>query len=532
VTYLRVKQAQVALADGRLDEAHGLLSRDSVRSHRLGQRLATKLVKAYVRRGQTHLKEGRLSEALSDCQKAGSIGGHGAQVAELRQQVAGEMDRKRRETDRRDLALNGARLHAREGFLSRGVAMLRGVDGDSTRIERAQQEIDLHRAKADTALERGGAALEGEDWAAAGHHLAEARRLRPFDRRVDGLSDRLSREAAARVREALRCGRVDTAEALLRAVAPVAGDNLAVRELREAVGQVAQAWQALERGDARSAGRGLRRVKALLPDAGWVDEAIGLADRIISSRDALQAGPLGLIGDGYASHAQASPAACPQAPSDARATARIAYHYEEHESVRGSHDVLPRQFLIQVDGEGSALASCDSTVTIGPISSPDRPGVGLIADPGVPVVTIQRSQDDYFLRSERPVKVNGKPTRERLLSDGDKIELSPRCRFKFRLPHAASTTAVIELTGARQVRGDVKRVILLDRQLVVGAGPACHLRAESAEEPIILNLRGGRLTCQSRQEVKVGAGSYDPRVGVPMDTPVRVGPVSLRVTQA
>jgi len=91
---------------------------------------------------------------------------------------------------------------------------------------------------------------------------------------------------------------------------------------------------------------------------------------------------------------------------------------------------------------------------------------------------------------------------------------------------------VIELSGARLVRADVKRVILLDRQLVIGAGSACHLRADSAEEPVILNLRDGRLICQSPQTVKVGGGGYDPRAGVPMDTTVCVGPVSLRVTEA
>ncbi len=532
MTFLRVKQAQIALADGRLDEAHGLLGQDSVRSHRHGQRLATKLVKAYVKRGGAHLKEGRLPEALSDCEKAGTLGRHQSEVAELRGRVVEQMNHKRVVAERRDLTLDGARQHAREGFLSKGVAMLRGAQGESTRVERAEQELDLHRAKADAAIQRGGDALGREDWAAAGHHIVEARRLRPFDRRVDELSSRLSREAVAKARDAMVRGRVDTAEALLRAVAPAAGDDLAVHEMREAVGQVTQASEAIRRGDARSAGRGLRRVKALLPGAGWVDEAIGLTDQIASSRDTLESGPLGLISDGYASRAQATPAGVDRPRLDARKTTPIAYHHGVHESACGSHDVLPKQFLIQVDGAGSAFASCNAVVTVGPVSSPDRPDVGLIADPSVPVVTIQRTQDDYFLRCPRQVKVNGKPTSDRLLCDGDKIELSPRCRFRFRLPHAASTTAVIELTGARLVRADVKRVILLDRQLVVGAGTACHVRADSAEEPIILNLRDGRLVCQSPQTVKVGGGAYDPQAGVPMDTTVCVGPVSLRVTEA
>ncbi len=531
MNFLRVKQAQFALADGRLDEAHSLLSRDSVRSHRHGQRLATKLVKAYVKRGQAHLDEGRLHEALADCDKAGSLGGHQADVAELRGSVVKQMSQKRNDVERRDMKLDAARQHAREGFLSQGVAMLRGVNGESTRVEQAEQELDLHRAKADTAMERGKTALDREDWAAAGHHIAEARRLRPFDRRVDELAGRLSDDATGKAREAMQCGRVDTAQAILRAVAPAAGDDLGVQEMRDAVGQVAKASQAMQRGDARSAGRGLRKVKARLPGADWVDDAIKLADRIIESQDALENGPLGLISDGYASVTHAEPNNAHTASTVANVMTPIAYHYGVNET-GGSHGVLPKQFLIQVDGAGSALASCQPVVTVGPVSSPQRPDVGLIADPSAPVVTIQRSQEDYFLRSPQPVKVNGKPTNDKLLSDGDKIELSSRCRFRFRLPHAASTTAVLEMTGSRMVRADVKRVVLLDRQLVIGAGSACHLRAESAEKPVVLNLKDGRLMVQSGQAVKVGVGDYDPQHGLPMDTHVDLGTVSLRVTQA
>ena len=531
MNFLRVKQAQFALADGRLDEAHQLLSSDSVRSHRHGQRLATKLVKAYVNRGQAHLDEGRLHEALADCDKAGSFGGHQEDVAELRAGVTQQLNQKRNDVERRDMNLNAARQHAREGFISQGVAMLRGVNGESARVEQAEQELDLHRAKADAAMERGQTALNREDWAAAGHHIAEARRLRPFDRRVDDLASRLSDDATAKACDAMMQGRIDTAEAILRAVAPAAGDDLSVREMRDAVAQLAKASLAMQQGDARSAGRDLRRVKALLPGAGWVDEAIKLADRIIESREALENGPLGLISDGYASVAHAEPGNAQIKPSDARVTTPIVYHHGVNET-GGSHDVLPKQFLIQVDGAGSALALCQPVVTVGPVSSPQRPDVGLIADPGAPVVTIQRSQDDYFLRSSQQVKVNGKATNDRLLNDGDKIELSPRCRFKFRLPHAASTTAVLEMTGSRLVRADVKRVVLLDRQLVIGAGSACHLRADSAEKPVVLNLKDGRLMVQSGQAVNVGPGDYDATHGLPMDTLVDLGTLSIRVMQA
>jgi len=534
VNFLRIKQAQCALADGRLEEAHDLLKLDPVRSHRDGQKLATKLIRAFIKRGEAHLNAGRLPEALADCGKAGSIGGHGPGVAELRQRVIAEMETKRREVDQREVTLGAARMHAREGFLSRGLAMLQQVKGDSATIEQAQAEMDLHRAKADAAIERGLAALDREDWAAAGHHLAEARRLRPYDARVEVLAGRLSNEAVSRVRKALDQGRADSAESLLRVVAPAVGDNLQVSELRDIVADIAAASAALEHGDARSAGRVLHRVKAQIPGAKWVNEAIALAEKIVASRDALAAGPLGLISDGYASAARSANPRPTIPNTGALADTPIVYDRVGSDGMHmnGSRDVLPKQFLIQVDGSGAALATCNSTVTIGPVSSQDRPDIGLIADPAAPTVTIQRVQDDYFLRSPRAVKINGKTTNDTLLNNGDKVELSPRCLFKFRLPHAASTTAVLDLTGTRLVRGDVKRIVLVDKQLVVGTGPACHVRADGAEESMILCVRDGRLVCRSPQAVKVGAGAYDPLAGVPMDTPVCVGQLTFRVTEA
>jgi len=526
VSFLRVKQAQFALADGRLDETLDLLGRDEVRSHRHGQRLATKLVKAYVKRGGGHLKAGRLHEALADCEKAGSLGGHAQEVAELRQRVVEQLDKKRREADRHDIALAGAQHHAREGFVSAGVAMLDKVGGDSARIKQAQQDLGLQRAKAEAALDRAESALDNADWASAGYHLAEARRLRPFDRRADALINKLSDKAAAQARDAIVRGRVDTAAALLRAVGPVAGERLVIGELKEVIEQIRTASLAFTRADERGAGLALRRVKTLLPEAKWVNEAIKQAQQIVSGRDALEAGPLGLASDAYEPTLLSKPARSDDMPRQAHPDTAIPYHHGV-----GSYDVLPKHFLIQIDGAGATYTTLECEVSIGPVSSPKRPKIGLIADPDVPAVTIRRVEEDYFLRGSDRVLVNGKPGNNRLLSDGDKIELSPRCRFKFRLPHAASTTAVLELTGARMVRGDVKRIVLFDKQMMLGSGPACHLRAEGASEPIILNLRGGKLACQTPQPVQVGSEAYDPSDGIAMDTPIHVGQVVFRVTQ-
>ena len=62
---LRLKQAETALKDGRLDEAFDLLhSSEALRQHRRGQSILTQLTQQLAERGRDHLTAGRLQEAL------------------------------------------------------------------------------------------------------------------------------------------------------------------------------------------------------------------------------------------------------------------------------------------------------------------------------------------------------------------------------------------------------------------------------------------------------------------------------------
>src|SRR2546421_174944 len=89
--------------------------------------------------------------------------------------------------------------------------------------------------------------------------------------------------------------------------------------------------------------------------------------------------------------------------------------------------------------------------------------------PGAPVVTLSRSDEDYFLNSPRsPVAVNERMVSSALLSNGDRIGIGPRCRIEFRRPNAASASAILDVSGARLPWGGVKGVLLMDRELIVG----------------------------------------------------------------
>jgi hypothetical protein len=165
------------------------------------------------------------------------------------------------------------------------------------------------------------------------------------------------------------------------------------------------------------------------------------------------------------------------------------------------------KLILQVDGAGSYLIHRKASVTLGPISSSRIPDVGLIAEASAAPITIERVEDDYFLRTE-----NGSPT-NKLLSSGDRIALSARCRLVFSLPNAASTSAVLELASGRFPRGDLRKVILLDRDIIIGPGNGSHIRVDQLSEPVVLHMKNGGLWCKGTPIV--------------VDSPITVGGVSM-----
>jgi len=66
VLILRIRQAECALADGRLDEVFDIASADDVRQHRNGQRLIGKLIEQLISRSQSHCDAECYQQSLSD----------------------------------------------------------------------------------------------------------------------------------------------------------------------------------------------------------------------------------------------------------------------------------------------------------------------------------------------------------------------------------------------------------------------------------------------------------------------------------
>ena len=178
------------------------------------------------------------------------------------------------------------------------------------------------------------------------------------------------------------------------------------------------------------------------------------------------------------------------------------------------------RFLLQIDGAGSYLVVRKQNVSIGSMKSSRRPDIGLLTETESSNAAIMRLDDDYFLRCERPVRVNDKDVKDKLLADGDSITIGSRSRMRFRLPNAASTTALLELTGAKLPRPDIRNVILLDESIVIAKDRSAHVHVRDVDAPIILHLKSGQL-CYRQGSTSTAA---------PLGIPIEVGGVSFVIS--
>lgn len=474
---LRIRQAETAMADGRLDEAFEQAIREDVRSHRRGQKLADRLSDRLLERGQAHLDAERYVEALSDCERAKRLAGNQNRIVDLR--LAAQTALKDRDDDRRQKhqLVAMARQQIDRGEFSIGERVLDKVSNDQG-ADMIAQHVAVKRDEIDVALERAANAIHGKTTDAAICELLKVRRGQPQNPQFLELKSKLCDQVLSEIEKAIQSGRLDQAVTQIDRLQSLDADNQRLLDAARIVEECQQAAAAVERGQLRAALRSLRRVKQLTSATRWVDQAIKEATQAAELIDNLQSGPLGLLQQSALQETRA----IPLKPT------RVAIP----DAVASSSE-LPMRFLLQVDGAGSYLVVRNQNASIGSMKSSRRPDIGLLTESGSANAAIMRLDDDYFLRCERPVRVNDKDVKEKLLADGDSITIGSRSRMRFRLPNAASTTALLELTGAKLSRPDIRNVILLDESIVIASGASAHVSVRDVEIPVVLHLRNGQL---------------------------------------
>ncbi len=518
---LRIRQAECALADGRLDEAYEIAQAEDVRRHHHGQRLIGRLARALMQRGQENLAANRFQPALADCNKAEKLGGNLPEITQLRAAICEAIVRQQQTHQQEALRVAQAKQHIEDGWLSVGGRILEEAPAGDGRVQLARQELAAARFQTDDAVAKAQQALQQGDIEEAIYIACGARIGQCKGGKAGDLLRQIRGQAIQRVRADLEQGRLDRAQTFLQRLMPLGKDGTEVAELTEALAWCRQAAQHVIAGRPGAALPLLRKVKAICPSARWLDQAISDTKRAAEAYDELNAGPLGLSTAEVADQVGSVPVRA------YRAREETPYGVTTNEE----SDDMPSRFVLQVDGVGSFIVFREARVTVGPISSSARPMLALMADPNVPTIMLERMEGDYFLRSSTPVEVNGQAATEKLLADGDRITLSPRCSVRFHLPNPASTTAVLTLSGARLGRPDVKQVILMDRDILIGPFANDHIRTEKVKESVTLFMQNGRLLCRAKESILVDGHGFDPNVGLALDKHVEIGNVSMVVAR-
>lgn len=509
---LRIRQAETALADGRLDEAYEVARSDDFRVHRKGQEVIGELARKLIERGHAHLQNQRISEALADCEKAGKLGGNLLQAAELRVQITealtGEQARNRQQRE----TLDAAKRHVAARDLTIADGLLADLSPDASKVVQVKRQIDQLRGSAEAALKRAEAAIERGDWEVAAEALRTGPREHATDPRLSELAAQVRVGLSAAIRENLQHGRLERADLLVHALAGLAAESGDTREFKAVIAHCRQAMACIERGQFRSADEGLRRLRAALPEANWIAAAQEAVRQAAEKLEEVRGGPLGWWTTQSLASSEPGQTPPPGAPVKPR------QHTAEE---------LPARFLLSVDGVGSYLVVCKDRVTIGPISASRPPDVALLAEAGTPTAIIERDEDDYFLCQQ----ATGAAASRKLLADGDRIPLSARCSLRFAQPHAASPSAVLHLGSGRLPHGDARRIILMDKAFVIGPGTGSHVRADMMSQPLVLHMRDGRLFCRSEAEVTIDGRPADTSSHIGLGAHVCAGGLSFHVAK-
>jgi hypothetical protein len=450
------------------------------------------------------------------------------ELAELRGEIDRAADAGRRDaSDRRQANAVVAEL-VRKGQLTLAAeaASVEPIASDD-RNGAIVADLAVRRAASERLESDVAAALDAGDWEAAVQHLAGAGSLVSRGGRILRLTRKVGQQVAAEVSRCVEAGRMDLAEGVMRRAHGLCAAHADLDAQRRGLEQCRAAWDAVANARFRDAREILDRLATLWPAAKWIPSAIAELRRAGESVDALRGGPLGALNFGQTTIAYKSPKSEPRLPAACGlavppATPAVLTPPRVATSLR--------RFLLHVDGAGSFVILQGDRIDVGPVSASRPPDLPLVTGAGAPSFTISRSDEDYFVTAGTPLDVNDRGTTSKLLVSGDRIGVGPRCRIEFRRPNAASTSAVLRVSGARLPWGGVRDAILMDREIVLGASAAAHVHVrDGLNGAVILQATSDGLLCRAEEDIFVDGQPSGRTARISDGARVAVGPLSFVV---
>ncbi|MGD2110146.1 MAG: hypothetical protein PVI86_12250 [Phycisphaerae bacterium] len=523
--FVRLRAAENALRDGRLDEAYRLAMAPDIREHRRGAAVLAKLTERFIERARNHFHEDRFTEALMDLDRAESGGVKKEEIAKLRENInTVATEQRRQEQSRRD-RLKAAKRRIEGGSLVAGREILEQASKRDRDAQQMRREVDDRMADVKNIVAQAEKLISQGQLAAAAERVRKAKSVDAHNEMVTRVITRLCELVFDNTRQAVREGRLARATDELECLGKLGTDLPAYGELTDMLAIAQEATRALNAHAYADARRHAMSLARLLPKASWVEAAIEHLRQLEEVNAALFSGPLGeRVAVGFRPNPDrvriaGDPRGQPN-PSDPERGLDDTVALPNR--VR-THGPLMDKLILLVDGGGSYLIVRSPNASVGRVASGHPADIPIFSDVAERHANLNRVDDDYFLFSAKAVEVAGHKTKHHLLRDGDRIVLGRKAKFTFRLPSRKSPTAVLDLSDTTKMPNDVRRIVLFHKHATIGAGPNAHIRCQHAGTPLVLFERNGALWMRQRNNGHVDTEPIE----LPLGEPVELGGVSL-----
>lgn len=528
LTNVRIKAAEDAFEQGRLDEAFDIAISPDLAGHGRMQSLCEKLAERFLRDGQDLMMDRQFAQARQTLVRAAQLNPADARIGEWIRRANEAIAAEHVSAEARQAALQEARNRMEAGSLNGAAAALKKTPIDDGEELALNNEIARRSEKAAALIDSARKALNENRLTSAAADLVRAQRLNSRQEGLAELETRLVDACTQSAAIAFRNGRLDRAHAELQTLQTLGESDVHRREIEEAIRLAMRASTSIQRHDYDDADMLLGRLLRIVTDAQWAADARQQIRAIDDNRRALFEGPLGLANSLAGTQAIASAPMSAETLAAARATPpppppirNVAAAH--HDAPQGGIDAgLPRRLLLRIDGVGSFLLIRGDRIGIGRAGPGATADIQLLSDLSERHADIVRAGEDYFVVSQSGVDLGGHSTDHALLQNGDRIRLNRRVRMTFSRPSLKSTAASLELGEGVRMPSECRRIVLWSGPILMGATRECHIRLASTLGDFVLAERGGRLYFKA---MRGDAGRH-----ISLGEQVNAGELSFRVT--
>jgi hypothetical protein len=438
---LQLREARLAVRDGRWDEAAEMLASEQLREFLPAKRLSQELASQLVERAKQRIASGQSSAGWRDLDRAARLGVEEAEIGGFRHDHA-----RQRLEEVIELLAKGEGAAASQALERMDH---RRLGGDQ---RRTWQMIARHFENAELAARKG-------DQATAISSLEQAQRLLPpqgsagvgkyLDGRLASLRESSSRQHTleGQLHVALAASNWTEVLAAADALLELAPQHTAARQARH------KAWQAVGMEVTmpyhRSPAARLRQWRAPAPAEAAISTRNGKADTVSERQPG-------------------------------------------------------KRVVAWIDAVGGFLVCLGDEIVIGQPSRDGAVDVSIFGDLSRRHAIIRRDREAYVLSPLHRTAIDGQVVTEpTVLRDKSTIKLGDAVELRFRKPHALSATAVLELVSHHRTEPAVDGIVLMSESCILGPATHSHIQCLDWTSDLVLFRRGQELMCRTQSPIEI-----------------------------